>query len=241
MSHEILERLVAFWSRTFFIEPVVILSFLFCFVIALFHNYKERERIYFLIYFFIGLAMFVVTVLLIMFKILVRRDLAIYQEVSNSIFELSEFIAFYFFFNKCLQNKNCKKVLKIFLGLLLLIFLAFFTRLILPGYSTESLRNHSIFINVVEFFLLSVMCLAYFYELLTLAPQMNLLRRPSFFIVTSTFFYSVLMIPFFMLSRDISKTKISTYETLFAAHYILLTIMLIAFLKVFLCKTPITT
>jgi hypothetical protein len=187
-----------------------------------------------------GVALFVSSASIIIYKGLAGRNFAIFQETSNSIFELTEFIAFYFFFNKCLNYKTSKSILKIFLILLSSIFVAFFARLVFPGYSTESLRNDSMTINVIEFFFLSGICLAYFYELLTLVPKINLLGRPSFLIVTSTFFYTVLMIPFFMLARDLFKLELPIFYILFSGHYILLAVMLISFLKAFLRKEPIT-
>jgi len=240
MKHEVINRLATVWCKTFFTEPVVLLLFVLCAFVAFFNNCKERERIYFLIYFLVGTGLFVSSELIIILKALTGRNYAIFYETSNSIFELAEFIAFYFFFNKCLCYEISKNVLKIFLILLSSLFVAFFARLVFPGYSTESLKNDSISINVIEFFFLSVMCLAYFYELLTLVPKISLLKRPSFLIVTSTFFYTVLMIPFFMLSRDVLKLEAPIFYTLFSAHYILLSIVLIAFLKAFLRKEPIT-
>jgi len=85
------------------------------------------------------------------------------------------------------------------------------------------------------------MCLAYFFELFTVAPKSNLLERPSFFIVSSTFFYAVIPIPFFLTAIDIYTVEKSVSSYLTACHYILLTIMLFAMVKAFLKKIPIST
>ncbi len=241
MGHEMMERLIDFWRRSFFIEPIVILSFTFCFTVGLFYHYKNRERFFFLAYFFVGIIIFVQNTIIVVCKILSGKQLAIEQEVANTIFEFTEFVAFYYFFKQCLQNKNLKKVLKIFLCVLLAIIVIFFMGLAFPNYPTNDIKVHSLFINVIEFFLILVMCLAYFHELFTDIPNRNLFKRPSFLIVTSTFFYTILMIPFFLVANDVLLTEIVFYNIFFACHYLLLLILLASISKAFLCKTPITT
>jgi cbb3-type cytochrome oxidase subunit 3 len=240
MDRETIQRLINFWRNNFFIEPILILTFIFCFTVGLLYHYKERERIFFIFYFFIGIALLTIVSPLVIYKIFTGRNRAIFAETANTIFELTEFIAFYYFFKKCLQNRKSKKILRIFLISLVIIISAFFIALNLPYYTTETISKHSLFINVIELFFLFIMCLAYFYELFTTVPKINLLQRPSFLIVTSTFFYSALMIPFFMLAHDMLQIEKSTFFILFSFHFILLIIVLITISKAFFCKTPIT-
>jgi len=186
--------------------------------------------------------LFVPATMIMIFEILIGKKMVILFEISNTLFELAEFIAFYYFFKKCLQNKKFQKIFRIFFIVLVLSIVTFFTRLTFPNYTIYNIRKHSLIINVIEFYFILAMCLAYFYELLTDVPEMNLLKRPSFFIVTSTFFYTALFIPFFVLADDILHTTgKSFYFILFAWHYLLLTIVLLSISKAFLCKTPITT
>jgi hypothetical protein len=240
MGDEITKRLVNFWGRSFFIEPLVIISFIVCFIIGIFYHHKNKERLFFTAYFFSGVILFVPSTIIILFKILTGNRLTIYQEVSNTFFESTEFLAFYFFFKKCLQNNKYQKYLKMSVYFLFTIIVIFFIGLTSPNYRAEEIRGHSLFINVIEFFFLFIMCLAYFRELFTDAPTKNLLKRPSFLIVTSTFFYAILMIPFFLVAKDIFLSEIAIYNTLFSCHYILLMILLFSISKAFLCKIPIT-
>jgi len=241
MNHEIIGRLINFWRRTFFTEPILLLCFILCFIIGLLYNYKKKERLLFLIYFFIGTILFVSLNIIVAFKLLSGKKYIVYYEISNTIFELAEFSAFYYFFKVCLRTKAFKNILKIFFATLLSIIIVFFIGLTFPEYSQNKIARHSLFINVIEFFFLFAMCLAYFYELLTNIQTTSLYRRPSFFIVTSTFFYSVLIIPFFMLALDIFKTSTTTFYILFGCHLFLLATVLFSISKAFLCKTPITT
>jgi hypothetical protein len=240
MDHETIDRLINFWRNYFFTEPILIFTFIFCLLIGLSRHYKEKERIFFLFYFLSGILLFTSSSPLIIVKIFTGKNQAIVSETANTIFELAEFIAFYYFFKKCLQNKKSKKILPLFLISLLIIILSFFIALNFPSYTIGNIKKHSLFINVIEFFFLFIMCLFYFYELFTQVPKINLSQRPSFLIVTSTFFYSSLMIPFFMVAYDILQIERSTFYILFSCHFILLSIMLITISKAFLCKTAIT-
>jgi len=241
MDHEVTERLINYWRQSLFVEPFLVLSFTFCFIIGLFYNYKNKERLLFLVYFWLGLMLFVQNTILVVCKLLPHKQLAIRQEVTNTVFELVEFIAFYSFFKKSLRNNNFKKILKISLYILSAIITAFLAGLIFANYSMTNIREHSLAINVIEYFFLFIMCLAYFRELFTDVPTKNLFTRPSFLIVTSTFFYAILMIPFFLIANDVSVTETAIYSTLCACHYLLLIVLLLSISKAFLCKMPITT
>jgi len=240
MGYELMQRLINFWGKSFFTEPVLILLFVFCFIVGIFYHYKNKVRIFFLIYFFSGIILFVPVTVIIACKILTEKQIAVLQESANTVFELVEFVAFYFFFQMCLQNNKLKKIIHLFLYFLIAIIIVFFIKLTLPSYTVYNIRVHSLFINVVEFFFLFAMCLAYYRELFTDIPIKNLFKRPSFFIVTSTFFYTILMIPFFLIAYDVHDAEIAIYDVLFACHYLLLMILLISISKAFLCKTPIT-
>ena len=103
--------------------------FAFSFIIGLLYHYKNKERLFFLAYFFSGIVLFTHNTVVIACKILTGRQLVINQEVANTLFELTEFLALYHFFNKCLQNNNHKKYLKISLYILLISIVIFFIRL----------------------------------------------------------------------------------------------------------------
>jgi len=241
MSHEIITGLIHYWRESLFIEPFVVLSFTLCFIVGLIYHRKDKEKLVFLAYFFTGIILFVQNTLLVVGKLLTGTQLAICQEVFNTVFELTEFIAFYYFFKKSLRNNKFKRVLKTSLYILSTIIAVFLAALPIANYSVAKIKADSLVINVIEFFFLFIMCLAYFRELFTDAPTKNLFTRSSFLIVTSTFFYTILMIPFFLIASDVRLTETSIYSTVTACHYLLLIVLLLSISKAFLCKQPITT
>jgi hypothetical protein len=240
MDHETIVRLIKIWRRNFFMEPTLLSVLIFSFIVSILYHQREKERVFFLFYFLVGILLFAIISPISVLKIIYGRKGDIINEMSNTIFELAEFVAFYYFFKGSLQNKKSRKILRSFLISLFIIVGAFFIALSFPKYTATDIRKHSLFINVIEFFFLFIMCLAYFFELFTNAPKINISQRPSFLIVTGAFFYSALMIPFFMLANDMLQFEASTYHLLFTFHFVLLIIMLTAISKAFLCKIRIT-
>ena len=241
MNQAITERLINYWRSIFFVEPVLDLSLISSFVIGILYHHRNRERFFFLIYFLSGVILFFPLRIIFLYQILTEKQDAVLLESANTVFELVEFIAFYHFFRGCLFGNRIRTILRLFFYCLLAISTVFFIMLTFPGYTVHDIRVHSLFINVIEFFFLFVMCLAYYWELFTDIPIKNLFNRPSFFIVTSAFFYSALMTPFFLIAPDVRIEEFLVHDILFACHYLLLIILLISIVKAFLCKAPITT
>lgn len=240
MAREMINKLILQYRNNFFTEPILLLTLVSCCVIGLLYNNRERERVFFLCYFVMGLLLFSVGTTVDYLRPLAPKDIIKFDEIFNTTFELVEFIAFYYFFKKCLQKKF-QQILNVFLSCLIIVITVFFIVLFFSDYTIDKIREHSFFINVIEFFFLALLCLAYFYELFTGTPKRNLFQRPSFFITTSAFFYSVLLIPFFIIARDIWKNERSLFFILFSCHYLLLTILLITIANAFLSRKPITT
>lgn len=241
MIDKIFTAFVKQWGRNLFMEPILLLAFILSFAISLWRHKREKERIVFSFYFALGILLFSVVNILSAVGYFPTAARILISEPSNIIFELVEFIAFYCFFKRCLQSKNFQKVLNIFLILLFLAAVSFLLMLISKPHSIEVMLRYSLLINVIEFLFLFFMCLAYFFELFTTVPKTGLLQRPSFLIVSSTLFYSVIPIPFFLMGSHLFKNEKSIYDDLVACHYFLLTIMLLTISRAFLRKVPITT
>jgi hypothetical protein len=238
--NEIVRQLLANWQRTFFTGFLVDLIFIVCIIVGLIYFDQQKEKLFFIIYFFIGAVLFIGLDVLEAFNFLANRRLRIIFELGNTAFEIFEFSAFYFFFIRLFKKKIFIWLAYSFLVVLLITCSIFFGRFLYPGYSVINFQRHSLYINVMELFFVAVLCLSYFYELLTAVPKLNLLRRPSFFIVTTAFFYSILTLPFFVVAHDMYLLQRSLYDMVFSFHFIFLILMLAAILNAFTCKTGIT-
>jgi hypothetical protein len=207
--------------------------------VGLFHNNGEKERLFFIFYFFVGMSLLIVFTFLSIAHAINGTKWPITIELGNTIFDLAEFFAFYKFFKKCLKSKRYYKAITASLICFSLVVGIFFIGLMCFSYPSENIQKYSLFINVFELFLIFCMCLAYYYDLFAGIPKVLHVPRPSFFITTSTFFYSVLLIPFLILANDLMIIHGTFYHILFAVHFVLLIIVTVTILKVFYARSQL--
>jgi len=241
MNHQIIERLVTFWKGALFLEPLLMLLFIVGFIVAIVRQDNQRERAVFILYFFVGVTIFLGTALDLVFKSLSVREYHVILEINNTAFELVEYATFYYFFRKRLRKQVLKRISKMFLFLLAMLSLVFFLAIAIGTYESVEIEQYSLIINVLELLFLASLCLAYFYELFTNVTTVELLGKPSFYIATSTFFYAVLPIPFFLLAAEILQRGKAIYLVFYDCHYLLLLLVLVSILKALLSKVPFTT
>lgn len=135
MDHSILYRLVNFWKKYFYLEPILILVLIFCLTLGLIYHRRERERIIFVVYFLTGVALFTIeSPVVIILKLYSGRKSTVAAEMSNTLFEMIEFVAFYYFFKKCLKSKTPRKIIDAFLTTIAALVTIFFVALAFPSY-----------------------------------------------------------------------------------------------------------
>jgi len=239
MNHDALERLLAFWKGSLFFEPFLLSTFIVCFIIGIRYHLGEQERICFVLYFLVGILLLTVPTFVLVFQIYRGREFVIFGQTADTVFVLAEFTAFYFFFKKTIQKKVLQRIFGLYAICLFAATTAFFISMIFCQYSSSEILRYATFINVIEFIFLCTMCLAYFHQLFSTRPEGSILHRPSLFIVISSFLYSIVLIPFFMLIDDFPAGA-GLYGAFFACHYVLLILVLVSVARAFLSKTPIT-
>ncbi|MCW3117211.1 MAG: hypothetical protein JWM28_1293 [Chitinophagaceae bacterium] len=120
---------------------------------------------------------------------------------------------------------------------IIFLYLLFFVKIV-----ETIIYKISDYIISFELLFLSILCIAYYFELFRGKAVNNLKQSPSFWIVTALFFYAVIITPFFMLVTDeFMKNQRDIYNALFAVHYILFSFLFLAIIKAFLCRKPLTT
>ena len=230
---DLLESLIDFWKASFFLQPASLLVLTCCIIVGIQNHNGERVRLFFLLYFTFGMAVFVTPALLHLMSHEPTRVIFKWNEGTNTAFELAEFLAFYSFFHKCLKTPKFRKASNIFLIVLSFMIACFFISFFSNDYTSDKIEKHSFYINAVELLFLAAMCLGYIYELFSTIPKTNLFQRPSFFIVVISFFYAVLMIPFFAMAEDMFKAGRRVSLLLFDCHFLLLIILLLTILRTF--------
>ena len=234
--YQIIEKLISHWRMYYFSELLLMITCVLCIRSALKWRQKDRLRVLLLTYFMAGGALFFLTCPLDLFKVFTVSTRLACIEICNTLFELVEFIVFYHFFNFCLCSKNARTLLKLFLIVLVPLIVSFLLWVICSSPRQGSIVKVSGTLNALESAFLCIICLAYFYQLITQKGQRPIVERESFHIFLAIFFYAVLTIPFFITLYDVFQVEKSVYYILTACHYALLTILLLTIRSSFFRK-----
>lgn len=158
---------------------------------------------------------------------------------SNCVIAFVEILVYYFFFIKVVQNKLIVPLFKT----ISVLFVVYLTLTLVEFQTFEkwsSVYLEKIFASVA-FMCLLVPCILYFFEILTIKSDVDLVNRPSFWIVTGIFFYSVIAIPYNLVDIYLLKHNYPYKPIISVALYMVPFTMNFVFLsKAFLCRRKLT-
>jgi len=241
MNTEAIDRTISS-SRGFFFTDVFLLV---CMVLAitsiLFSRRKGKFYVLFLCYCLAGFAL-ILSGRMVNFFFKKNESSVLFIEGGNIFFALLEYITFYYFFKDLLQSGSVKLFMLVAFYFLIATGLFFLYQVVVPGISDNTIYQFSDFITTGELVILAALCLKYFFELLRKRPIFDLFKSPSFWIVTSLFFYAIIVTPFFLILSDEFRTNYKpVYDAFFALHFVSFSFLFIAIANAFLCKGPLTT
>lgn len=234
-----IQRLLRHIHSTYYIEPVMFIVELFTLILGVIYITKSKVGLFFVLY-----IAFDFLVLIIFWTLLISPNITSSLKsnilsVCNTLISLVELLAYYYFFEAILVNKKIKTFIFIF-RLLYLILIATYliTRF---NFITDRLFYVSYSLSAFEFLILIPPCFSYYSQILKTNSSLKLLERPSFWIVTGIFFYSLISIPFYLLNPLIRDSKYDLQDLFGALLFELPLTIHFAFLsRAFLCKKPLT-
>lgn len=229
------------WLSSFYSMPIVILSQIFSIVCGVFFFKKEKLYILFISYAFSGLLLFTLLDLIIRSQDIHGRQLRVVTEISNSTFAWLETITFFSFFSSLLKSKIAKIGMKIFLIIFSGLILFLFLKISDPGFSGKSILAYSSFLTSFQLFFILLLCLFYYSQLFKDITSLSLTNRPSFWIVNSIFFYSLIVVPYFTISHQVFLSDRSIYRVYSFVHYMSLSLVYFSIAIGFLWRKPLTT
>ena len=158
---------------------------------------------------------------------------------TNTLVSYVELLVYFYFFRKILEGDKIKKILIGLTVLYSIIIIIFITTKF--GFITTRYRYISYITGAIEFVFLLVPCVYYFLQLLKTNSNVRLSKRPSFWIVTGIFFFSLISIPYYLLNRYFTSTEFELRNLFIAVlYYIPFIANLIFLIKAFLCKKSLT-
>ena len=209
-------------------------------IIALIYVRKNKIGQFFIFYIVFDFCILIIDTFFISRADISIKYKTLFLNYTNPLIALTELGTYYYFFSKVLSGTRIKKLMKslgVFYLLLIIIFVI--TKF---SFLTSRFSYISDLLGAIEFLLLIPPCFVFFYQLINNRSELKLFERPSFWIVTGIFFFSVISIPYYVLQKYLGSNK-NEFEYILSSvfFYIPFTINFAFLIKAFLCKNTLTT
>jgi hypothetical protein len=217
-------------------EPIMTISEVLALTICSLYSLKTKFGRAFFFYILFDFTIGIWDYYLMYFSSMPIKTKADFISISNICVAAVELFTYYYFFLHNLQNLVIKGIIKYLLIAFVLIVITLITFVREPSY-----RRATGFIGAIEFLFLLLPCITYYFELFSVKTSEDLLRRPSFWITTGIFFYSVISIPYYLIDDFLQVTKYHFRNQLTAfMFYIPFSFNFLFLSKAFLCKRALT-
>ena len=235
-----IDKLIQYWQSFYFAEIVLLISELTALLLAYTFMRKTNIGKFFIFYILFEFTLLIVDQLLLSNSNLSTHFTYQFLNITNPLISFVELSAYYYFFHKVISNPRMQTLIKtlfLIFSILMIVFLITKFRFISPR-----LNYMANLISVIEFAFILPPCFAFYYQMMNTMSEFKLLDRPSFWIVTGIFFFSIISIPHFLIGSYYVSNKIEIRSLLIAAFlYFPFSLNFIFLSKAFLCKKTLTT
>lgn len=239
-----LDKLFNQWEKLYFTAFLWFVCAIFAFIAGLKNYQKEIVYKSFLLYALSNILLMTVTYdfLIIYFNInSIERH--ILGETTNILFALIEMSVFLLFFKRAFNNKAITKTITVVWFGFTVLCLYDIYKFIFTKQQPNSIHNLGYFTVVVELMISSLLCLLYFYNILSsqTKTETDLATSPSFWITSGLFFYCIISLPTLLIGTKLILLNPRLHYIMGAVHYTSISILLLCILKAFQCKKILTT
>ena len=245
MEQSVWENIFNKLSSYYYTNILWLACAVFAFIIGLKYYRKERCYQLFIVYIILNILInpIIFATVNSFLKIKINNS-QIFLEIENTIYGFIELTAFFCFFNLLADSSLIKKIIRIFWILFTAFCIISIWRFVSINLNRYEVIRTSYFINSIEFIFLLILCINFFYKLLTkeISNRIEIVSSPSIWIVTGLFIYSVVSLPFFLIIETLLKTNnYSLFYLTGSIHYLVISFLLLCLAKAFSCKTVLTT
>jgi hypothetical protein len=234
------EKMWNSFEKKYYAEPVLWIVELIAILVGILTVSKQRIGIYFLLYIACDFLFFIFDSYLLHFSDIRLKYANRLIHQSNIIISLTEMAVYSYFFKSILISQIQKRFIKIiFIAFCILSILFILSESFVQLNFTYAFLAYST--SNVAFIFLTIYSFLYYKQMLNSESTLNLLSRPSFWIVTGILFYSFISIPYYILGTYLNKTQ---YQYMYLLDALLFffpfTLNFLFLIKAFLCKRPLT-
>jgi hypothetical protein len=240
MEHTYLEYLKRILSETYYTPVLWICCLFLSLVIGL--NSKCEKKIKYPLIAYILANIFLPFLSLYVYRFVFhisKQHTVFFIEVFNTLFAIIELGVFCYIFKNEFRAAPLRRLSIVFFTFFLITAISLLFLIITKNASANSIRNYSLASDCIEFFSLLILCLLFFYQLLTedIQKKNALVSTPSFWIISGIFFYSVVSLPLVFIAYRLFLANRELYLITGALHYISICFLLICISKAFTCRT----
>jgi len=225
-------------QRTYYSQLLMLCVELTAVIIGLMYVRKDKTGRFFIAYIAFDFCI-LLTDLFFTASGISKKFVSEFVNITNTLIAFVELLVYFYYFDKILEGRKIKKILAllaIIYSTIVMIFLA--TRF---SFITNRYGYVAYITGAIEFVFLLFPCVYYFLQLFKTNSPLQLNERPSFWIVTGIFFFSLISIPYYLLNKYFISTKYESKAIIDAGlYYIPFTANFIFLIKAFLCKKPLT-
>jgi hypothetical protein len=233
------EKLIQLLEQKYYGDLIMAFFELLAIISGLLFARKDKIGIAFLVYLIFDFSVLLAFYSLKILTSISPKELSFYVAFFNVIISFFELLAYYYFFLKVIHNQTIRGLMKLLIIVFIIILIVFISTEF--SFLTNRYSYVSDIIEIIEFLFLLLPCFIYYFELLRNSSVINLYQRPSFWIVTGIFFYSLISIPYYLVNAFFFSNQykyfgligLLFFEIPFAINFIFLT-------KAFLCKKTLT-
>ena len=233
------EKVMKYFADKSYADLITPLFELIAISIGLLFVWKQKLGLFFLAYLTIDLLMWFCDIYVEASSHLSRRHRILFVGQTNLLIAFVELSTYFYFFSKILHNKLWARVMKITLTIFTLSSIVLITTRF--GFLTQRITYITDVVSTIEFLLLIPPYLIYFHELFSTDLSINLYQRPSFWIVTGIFFYSVISVPYYLVESFLLDNQPNYWPLTYLLFFSLpLAINFIFLAKAFLCRKSLS-
>lgn len=225
-----MQSLKDFFTATYYAPPLLLVVNLVTLCIIYPNKNKFKYLNQFIYYLSISLAQTTVCFLCVIFKLPHSQEI---NNLSIYAFAGAELTILYSLLTNLLKSKHFVNMIHAFK--IIFILLLSYTLL-----STGLSENIPSTFTVVNYLLLAIPCVFYFYETFTEPPLISLSHQPAFWIIIGYLFMAICTLPFYLLENYISKYLPAHYHLFYNLNYIFYCLLFSLISKAFLCKQVAT-
>lgn len=233
------EKLLRIFEQGYYAVPIMSGFELIAIIVGLKLVRKDKTGVFFIAYLIFDFLIAIADNYLKVSPLYSYYQQSFFISLTNQLISLAELLVYYFFFFHIIQNKIIIRLMKITRMIFIFVIVIAITTHF--SFLTKRYSYISLLTGCLEFLFLLPPCFVYFYEILKNNPAINLYQRPSFWIVTGIFFFSVMSVPYYLITQFVSSNHYEYTQLLdLSFYYVPFTINFIFLTRAFLCKKTLT-